>query len=395
MRGLALLLALLTALFPLAALFGPGVGALESLYDVGHWFTALWIGVATTWTLAVSWLTGELIFRGADQRFAVAFARNGKDGDDWANDHWLETRLSVGKRDLGCAVVLFLAFTPSLIALAVHSPKPGLALSMAILGHALVLALLRWESRHRPLLRSSDEVHATLRSRLPVLSRRLEDPRWREILAGYDDIRGHWVAAVMMGVTLIFYLLGAFVLQPWREGALVAVFPALGYVLILATLFALVLPGLSFLLDGFRVPTLLAMAVVMLPLQLLFPQDNLFEVTRPGISQTLEPATAAQRRLGDEAEPVLVVVASSGGGGQAAVWTSQVFAGLADDGEWGPRVLDSIAAVSTVSGGSVGAMYWVDGYGPDGPPIAAHRRQIEAAAAGPALEAMSWGVVYP
>jgi hypothetical protein len=61
----------------------------------------------------------------------------------------------------------------------------------------------------------------------------------------------------------------------------------------------------------------------------------------------------------------------------------------------GERVLDSVDMVSTVSGGSIGAMYWVDAYTRDGAPSdAATIDRLRAAAEAPTLEAMAWGIVY-
>ena len=52
------------------------------------------------------------------------------------------------------------------------------------------------------------------------------------------------------------------------------------------------------------------------------------------------------------------MVTAAGGGIQAAAWTAQVLTGL--DEIYGKEFSDSIGVVSSVSGGSVGAMFFLD-----------------------------------
>jgi hypothetical protein len=384
-------------MFPIVSSYGPAAGMLDNLYVIDHWFAALMLGISTAWLFAVVWLCGELIFRGADERFSVEFARNEGSGDK-ANERWLDAKLGARARRLGTMVVFVLAGLPMWIVLALRSTEPPLHVSVAALGFALVVAGMTRESKQRPLMAVADPLapFKRLEQRVPSVQRLLESWRTRDFLRGYGDVRGHQVAASLFGLTSLAYIVGAIVLPPWQAQGLFQKFPSVCYVITILTLATLVLPSLSYFLDVFRVPTLVCVVVVLLPLQLVADHDHYFVTHAREAVEPVDGVRAIERRFADDPEPVLVVVASSGGGGQAAVWTSRVFEGLAGEGDWGVRVLDSIGLVSTVSGGSVGAMYWVDAYTPDGPPSDdASIERVRKAAQAPSLEALVWGLVYP
>ncbi len=390
------LLGVLGVVLPVVCSYGPAANLLDNLYVLDHWFAAAWVGVATAWLFAVVWLGAELIFRASDERFGVVFARSQDGQRDWANERWLAARFTASTRRLATLAMFGLAGLPMLIVIGLRSPRPALCVSMALLGYALVVAAMIWESQHRPLAPLYEQLRAHRPRALASLQRRFAGLQTSEILRGYDDVRGHQVASLELALTALAYGLGALVLAPWRSGWLVEQFPAIGYVLLLITLFALVLPGLSFFLDQIRVPTSVAIVVALLPLHLLVDHDHHFTAPKRGASESVDPMLALDQRFADHPDPVLVVIASSGGGGQAAVWTSRVFEGLASEGAWGERVLDSIAMVSTASGGSIGAMYWVDAYSPAGPPRdPATLASLRAAAEARSLEPVAWGIAYP
>jgi hypothetical protein len=386
---------------PVISSYGPLAGLLDNLYVLDHWFSALWLGVATTWLFAVVWLSGELIFRASDERFGIAFARRwpgeGDDEREWANDRWLDARIQPSRRR-GATVAMFLiAALPMLIVLGLRSESPVICVSMALLGHVLVVAAMIWEGERRPLAAIGQRLRLERPRAFAKLLSRFVGARTSELLRGYDDVRGHQVALVLLGSTALFYGFGAFALRPWQTHWLAQHFPAIGYVLVLLTLIALVLPGLSLMLDLFRVPVLACLVAVLLPLQIAFhDHDHYFAAPERVAGEPIDPTLALAERFADDLEPVLVVVVASGGGGQAAVWTSRVFEGLASAGPWGERVLDSVGLVSTASGGSIGAMYWVDAYAPEGPPSdAATVDRLRHAAESGTLESVAWGIVYP
>jgi hypothetical protein len=390
-----IVLGTLGMLLPLLTTYGPAAGMLDNLYVLDGPLAGGWVGLASAWLLAINWLNGELIFRAADERFGIAFSR--RDTQPWANDAWLDGWLgSATQRRIATIATLGLGLVPLLVVVALRSPTPGPTTTMTLLGGALVIAWLDWESRKRPLVAAEQRLRAALPRAFAALQRRFAGLRDSELLRGYDDLRGHRVALWLLGLTALFYVIGAIVLPPWRELELARQFPAIGYVLTLLTLLALLLPALSFQLDLYRIPPIVALVVLLLPLQLVSDHDHYFVTQPPARAPARTPAQALEQRLATHDEPILVVVAASGGGGQAAVWTSRVFEGLAAQGEWGLRVLDSIGLVSTASGGSIGAMYWVDAYSPAGPPSdAATLARLRAAAEGPSLEALAWGLAYP
>src|SRR5262249_45399591 len=97
--------------------------------------------------------------------------------------------------------------------------------------------------------------------------------------------------------------------------------------------------------------------------------------------------------------PKVILVAASGGGIQAAAWTARVLTGLelncrsqfSDS-----RFARSIRLISSVSGGSVGAMYFTNRYDSNGQlPENPDLEQIVTEAGSSSLEDVSWGLAYP
>ncbi len=95
----------------------------------------------------------------------------------------------------------------------------------------------------------------------------------------------------------------------------------------------------------------------------------------------------------------LVVVAASGGGTQAAAWTSKVLTEL--DREF-PGFSQSIGLISSVSGGSVGTMFYLGHRGllpdiaePESLLDDNARKIIQNCAEQSSLEAVCWGIAFP
>jgi hypothetical protein len=126
--------------------------------------------------------------------------------------------------------------------------------------------------------------------------------------------------------------------------------------------------------------------------------DQLTEVT-PG-----QVLNAAARLNPDQDHPNgrVVVVATAGGGIQAAAWTAQVLTGLQAEikGDSPSKSFaNSIAAISSVSGGAVGAMFFVSRYRTTGTeqgfPSNTDLSKIVEDAEAPALGDVAWAMVYP
>jgi Patatin-like phospholipase len=108
---------------------------------------------------------------------------------------------------------------------------------------------------------------------------------------------------------------------------------------------------------------------------------------------------------GPDGKRTMIVVTASGGGIQAATWTAKVLANM--DAECS-AFSESIGLVSGVSGGSVGAMYYLGkrGFRKNSkseelkPPVCMSiapntREAIQKAASDSSLEAIGWGLAFP
>jgi len=98
----------------------------------------------------------------------------------------------------------------------------------------------------------------------------------------------------------------------------------------------------------------------------------------------------------------VTVIATAGGGIQAAAWTARVLTGLQEEVKSDSpsrSFANSIAAISSVSGGAVGAMFFVSRYQTDAteqgfPPSTDLSKVVEDAQT-PALGDIAWALVYP
>ena len=176
---------------------------------------------------------------------------------------------------------------------------------------------------------------------------------------------------IVLGVTLfaaylVIYLIGLFFwLRPAGNGSLLLDLgiTTMTYCLVLITLLCWFLSGITFYADRFRVPS-----IILLLLILIFSrEDHTYLVQRHEDPAAVPPTphSIIQSRNGD---PYIIFVAANGGGIQSAAWTAEVLTRIDEQcREIDPRAngcSNAIALISGVSGGSVGTMYFVDGYGP-------------------------------
>jgi len=177
--------------------------------------------------------------------------------------------------------------------------------------------------------------------------------------------RSHLQLAVPGLILGALFVLGSFVWEP--ENVKV---PALFFLIFMILMIGYLLSGLTFFLDRFRFPLLgflFGFMVLSPEIDLsrhyyqLLPYD-----AQPGESagedSTQAMVAAVQERLENQPQGnrVLVAIAASGGGIQSAAWTAQVLTNLYLDPEFGPDFIQSTCLLSTVSGGSVGAMFFLD-----------------------------------
>jgi hypothetical protein len=194
---------------------------------------------------------------------------------------------------------------------------------------------------------------------------------------------------VFVCLSLVLYLLFA---VPAAPQAGVPWVPALALVLVFGILLCFVLSFLAALLDRLRIPLLLAVAGGLYVTYSLFGVDYYYDTpprNTPAVVASNSPDAVFERwRTHHPDDTVLTVVTASGGGIRAAGWTAEVLTRLdeASDGAFGRSLL----LISSVSGGSVGAMYYVDRYG-EGEGARTHIRRESTRSS---LYGTAWGLVY-
>lgn len=214
---------------------------------------------------------------------------------------------------------------------------------------------------------------------------------------------GHGFAVLMLSVSILFYLAFAFgryfylhaielgkVATPWLP------LPTLGSVLVLLGMLCWLFSALAFLLDRYRIPVLIPLAGILI-LTAQFPEsDHYFEVRPLASAAQFTPVDALRPPAGVDPDSA-IVIATSGGGIEAAAWTARVLTGLVaagDQAELEDRFSQSIRAISSVSGGSVGTLYFVNAY-QNGKFDRGRVQNVFESAADSSLDDVAWGMVYP
>ena len=202
---------------------------------------------------------------------------------------------------------------------------------------------------------------------------------------------GHRFAGSLSLVSLGFYLLAGwgmyhrlikddpFPANPaWYDAVLLQV-------ILLLLIACWVLSGFSFYFDRFRTPLLIPLALILLATSRLGPSDHEFySYPRASLSTLETPKTLLTQKQGP-----IIVVAAAGGGIQAAAWTSQVLCGLRREKKL--QFSDKVLAISGVSGGSVGTMFYLRCLeSPDSSDMTGARAARESS-----LEAVAWGLAHP
>jgi hypothetical protein len=215
-----------------------------------------------------------------------------------------------------------------------------------VLGEAIIRVLPKaLDSNLSP---SFVEVVSAIQSRLQWLPRQFRD--------GYIGHDGNLIAeSSHLGAALLLVASGVLYLV-FRNRS-VAPLSSLG---LLTVVLVWLLSGFAFFFQAFRIPTLLPL-VVWLWLSSRHPKaDHFYRIELAG-SQRGTAFSSTNFLEPSDPDGRILVVAAAGGGIQAAAWTAQVLAGLkkACDADKADRFQNSLRAVSGVSGGSVGLMYFL------------------------------------
>lgn len=358
-----LLVGLLLILLPYLAVFTSARSLLAGLFDLtprGFYFASL-AAIAASWAVL---FTSRLILSAAPRRFLGV------------------EEVSLPGTLTQQAIAFGLLAVPVAAAALWLSPREGLGRRWlaAVLSMATMAGLLAagWQlfQIFRPALKDS------LGPSLDRLAQR-ETTAFRGFTG--QDLEYHLSAAIAFCVAFVLYLaLG--ILNRRRLGGKTV--PALTSVLQLLVLLCWGFSGLSFFFDAYRVPVLLV-ACVWFTLMAQSPaSDHYYRIRRK--DRRPDPPTPAETLLATGRDRV-IVVAANGGGIQAAAWTARVLTGLCED--LPGHFSRSVRFVSAVSGGSVGAMHFVNAYGRGG-----SRESFDSVLDQPmesSLDDIAWGLVYP
>ena len=153
-------------------------------------------------------------------------------------------------------------------------------------------------------------------------------------------------------------------------------FPALMYLLLIIWVVTCLLGGATFYTDRYHIPLLTALILFSGFSYLIFNVDHFFKLNPVSIKEEhlelrLDNADKFYEKISDFQNPLknrlakqkkedktLVLIAASGGGIQAAGWTAQVLQGLNE--QLSNSFTNSIGMISSVSGGSVGNMFFLN-----------------------------------
>ena len=165
----------------------------------------------------------------------------------------------------------------------------------------------------------------------------------------------------------------------------------LACVLLLILMLCWLAAGAAFFFDRYRVPLLVPLLFLPFLTALVPWSDHFFrtEARDEGYS----PIAAKVLAMRDT--PV-IVIAVNGGGIQAAAWAARVLTGLdtATRPEFGDAYAQSIRMISSVSGGGVGAMFFLSKYD-EGVLNVAELANVVKQADASSLDEVAWGATYP
>lgn len=224
---------------------------------------------------------------------------------------------------------------------------------------------------------------------------------------------GHTFAMMLVVVLAVIYIIGYWLFKPAPDKKKPRP-PTLYYVLLLLLFSGYLLSGITFYLDNYRVPVMLTLFILVVVSYNLWKVDHYYKIsdsTHPpseadrhtSVKENLILALENRFKLFQEDENrTLVVVSCMGGGIQASGWTTQVLGGL--QSELGEKFTQAIGIVSSVSGGSVGTMHYLDHFDNKKgalKPASLQRAvdvpliKVSADSVAESLFATGWGLAYP
>jgi hypothetical protein len=243
------------------------------------------------------------------------------------------------------------------------------------------------------------------------------DPRGYTVTPGGEPPRlapGHAQATVGFAVVLAVYMLHYLLVKALGVQTLRAfAIPPLFLLMLLLMLLGFFLQGAAFALDHYWLPASVAVALLVFAIYQFSRTDHLFSLGNRTASGGVKAAPQAARVPAAQLQEVaqvwreqppsrtLIAVTASGGGIQASAWTARALVGLHE--LYGESFMRFVRLVSAVSGGSVGAMYVLDAWPPDGSPqwrypagaSLPEEDSVCGRAMASSLEATAWGIAFP
>ncbi len=178
--------------------------------------------------------------------------------------------------------------------------------------------------------------------------------------AGYVDAREAFLPGHLFVSGLAIVILATYVtIGAHTRGQTSPQFPGLVFLILLPTVLCWSLSGLTFFADRFKAPVLLPLVAFIAITSNLPGPRHVFEITPFSVREPVTPRDVLTAR----SQPAVIVVAASGGGAQAAAWTARVLTGLVEKCRAEScAAADAIRLVSAASGGSVGATAFLAAY---------------------------------
>ncbi|MFN3153670.1 hypothetical protein [Bremerella sp.] len=178
-------------------------------------------------------------------------------------------------------------------------------------------------------------------------------------------LAGHLELALLLFLLLVMtFALGIFDHVVFPGSNIAKVIPTLGHFALVVAILSTFASGMAFWLDRFRVSTLLAASAFALALFLSRDYEFNVEMARWKSPTLVEAIEAKQIPVSRSPDPrqrdqrTLIVVTAPGGGIHASAWSAEVLTRL--DERWPGTFRQSLGMISSVSGGSVGSMYYMD-----------------------------------
>jgi hypothetical protein len=224
----------------------------------------------------------------------------------------------------------------------------------------------------------------------------LQDGHW--LLAS-----GHLAGLSFFVIGLALYIIVGIYFRPDRKFAKNQIeAPVLIYIATFLSVGVPLLATMAFSLDKFRFPVFITAVVFILFSYWVYQTDYYFELLKLEEGQSdhnkeknFKGAVTERLKKVKHKSPLgetLVVVAASGGGIHAAGWTTQVLTGLQK--LLGEDFTRSIGLISSVSGGSVGTMFFLSYCEEDGSIDPDNFSAVVQGSVQDGLDAIGWGLIY-